>query len=779
MSRRRLNHAAAVIAFFISTLIISSPASSGEAIEFLQPQQDETVTGQTVAVKLRFSQPIDQTTFSATLNGKDVTAKFSLNGSGGNAVLSFIDGLKTNGNNDRGTPNHIVIKVRQKAAPSGDPSKEVQRLVTDLRFFFKVGSGGGDPSQVTATIPPIGGHIALDGYGTVTFPANSFPSDQQVSLYLTSDPNTAYVFGESTILFSPGPRASNELRINTGLVPPTQSINVALTVPATLLASMPLDHEPVLFILIQQTGGDEMQKFELYYPHYDSITHTLTATLPSWIFSLAMDGRYESIIVVGTNAVRQTVAPVAGVFFFDTELMGPAASCTWAPDVHKILFPPLDGQLVPKSSFGYRPSMGRPHFGTDYRTLNYATLSYEAPDPAKDAGAPVTGLPVRSMKEGTIVAIGNQIDATTGQGWGDYIVIRHTDDGSKALYAHLEPNSASKIVGARIAKGEIIARSGQSGLDLSIQGVGPHLHVEFAPLGVDPQARINNNYWAKASVEPCIKHDLYVPLVDPRIIGGIVLRYDLTSAYQLDFATPVRLPAGLPSRPGNSNSPASATGYNRHLYAAGGPATLDGVTFATYPDQAAFGIAVNRSGVLVGDTTHSEHEGRENKIHIYSHDGMTEKGFFTVSGFFDDMYIGASDELICAFDNIDYATAVFNANRIELFRVPSGSNTCAATDNRVYVTWGTFGPTGPLLEVLVYDNNGQLRQSVKNIPYWIDGIAVTEKNLFVSGHYQSTHRLLVYSRSVQRDSAGQITSDAYTFKGELALGNQPGSIGVE
>lgn len=789
MSRHRFNHAAAVFTLFTLALVTSNPARSADAVEFLQPQQGDYVVGQDVTVKLRFPQQIDWTTFGAQLNGKDVTSRFTAVGADAMAVLTLEDGLKVNGSHDRGAPNHLVVKARQKAVSSGEPgdnrSGAAQRLVSELRFFFKAVGNGGDPSEVTATIPPSGGSITLDGYGTVTFPEGSFPADQQVSMSLTSDPDLATAFNESTIVFDPGPRASTELHINTGSLAPAESvsIDVVLTVPPTLLSAMPADHEPVLFILMPQDGGDEMQHFELFYPSYDSNTYTLTAKLPFHIFSnvLTVDGTHEAVMVVGTNLRRVTVASVEDRFYFDTPQMGPMGSCAWAPDVHKILFPPLDGKLLVESSVGYRPAFGRGHYGTDYRTLNYATLSYDKPDPSLPDGLPVTNLPVRSMADGTIYAICYETNPKTGcntnpgtrklGGWGYYIVVRHTD-GSKALYGHLIPESATKkVLSAKVARGEILAQSGRSGLpDTSDGKTGPHLHVEFTPLGADPAG--NNNYWAKASVEPCIKHNLYVPLRDSGY--KFVLRYNLMSDYQLQFEAPIPLPTGLPF------GASSATAYNLHWYAAGGPASRDGTVFATFPDEASFGVAVNRKGVLVADTTHAQYQNRPNKIHLFSHDGTTELSApFTLSGFFNDMFIGASENFICAFDNSAYQTAVLNANGQELFKIPSADNACAATNDRIYAATAILTPTGFQRQILAYDGTGNRRATVSGIPYWVDGIAVTEKNLFVSAHYGPANQVFVYNRSVVRDNDGLIVTDDYTFKGALTLERQPGSLGVE
>lgn len=92
-----------------------------------------------------------------------------------------------------------------------------------------------------------------------------------------------------------------------------------------------------------------------------------------------------------------------------------------------------------------------------------------------DIGVPV-GSPVVAADNGVVIL------AKTGYngGYGNYIVVSH-GGGISTLYAH---NSSLTVgVGARVSRGQVIARSGNTG-----RSTGPHLHFEVRVNGrpVDP-----------------------------------------------------------------------------------------------------------------------------------------------------------------------------------------------------------------------------------------------------------------------------------------------------
>ena len=86
------------------------------------------------------------------------------------------------------------------------------------------------------------------------------------------------------------------------------------------------------------------------------------------------------------------------------------------------------------------------------------------------------GAPLTASRSGVVVHV---IDEFDDSGMNDdselnYLVIQH-EDGTAALYAHLQQSSAVKAVGDSVTIGEFIANSGNSGFTDN----NPHLHFEL------------------------------------------------------------------------------------------------------------------------------------------------------------------------------------------------------------------------------------------------------------------------------------------------------------
>jgi murein DD-endopeptidase MepM/ murein hydrolase activator NlpD len=127
--------------------------------------------------------------------------------------------------------------------------------------------------------------------------------------------------------------------------------------------------------------------------------------------------------------------------------------------VRSLMRTPVEGARI-SSSFGARkhPVLGytRMHKGTDFAT-------------------PI-GTPVYASGDGVVDFMG------VHGGHGNYIRVRHTKTLETA-YAHLSAYGAGLQVGSPVVQGQIVARSGNTGLSS-----GPHLHYEVIIDGeqVDP-----------------------------------------------------------------------------------------------------------------------------------------------------------------------------------------------------------------------------------------------------------------------------------------------------
>jgi len=119
---------------------------------------------------------------------------------------------------------------------------------------------------------------------------------------------------------------------------------------------------------------------------------------------------------------------------------------------------PIKGAVF-TSGYGWR--WGRMHQGNDFAT-------------------PV-GTPLSAMSTGTVIFAGFQ------GGYGNKVEIEYWD-GTVSVYGHLSSISAS--VGQRVAPGEVIGLSGNTG-----HSTGPHLHLEIHPQGgpaIDPEPWLQN-----------------------------------------------------------------------------------------------------------------------------------------------------------------------------------------------------------------------------------------------------------------------------------------------
>ena len=166
------------------------------------------------------------------------------------------------------------------------------------------GGGGGPGLSKTDMIGPAGGTIALAGVGSLKFPAGAFPTATQVTIRTTADPATAALYTETTGIFELGPRASYEVRIDVGRVPPAQPLAIELTIPD--------DFDGAARVLIEQPGASDEDAL----PQFEALEATTSAgsvklTLaPEYLTSnLAPDGGFETVLTLAQPGQQTTLPP--------------------------------------------------------------------------------------------------------------------------------------------------------------------------------------------------------------------------------------------------------------------------------------------------------------------------------------------------------------------------------------------------------------------------------------------------------------------------------------
>lgn len=172
--------------------------------------------------------------------------------------------------------------------------------------------------------------------------------------------------------------------------------------------------------------------------------------------------RYR-VVTLGQSDSLWRVARAHGVSLGDLVRANPGLQPSLLRPGSRIYLPPGRGFRMP-SSFGWRsggdafiwPVTGRINsvFGRRGRR-RHDGLDLKAP----------RGSPVHAAEGGRVIAS----DRT--RGYGNFIKIRHSAS-FVTLYAHNNVNLV--VLGARVVRGQVIARVGQTG-----NATGPHLHFEI------------------------------------------------------------------------------------------------------------------------------------------------------------------------------------------------------------------------------------------------------------------------------------------------------------
>lgn len=149
---------------------------------------------------------------------------------------------------------------------------------------------------VTATIPPVGEAVDLDGYASVIFPAGTFDATQKATISVTTSPSIQDIFEVNAT----GPRLPYEIRINTGSKAPGKDIEVSVNHPESFFAS---DYQIHVFARMHDNpdAPDAHDRFFMLSSGLDDKVMTTLTTLPKHAFSnrYGKNGTYEAIITVG------------------------------------------------------------------------------------------------------------------------------------------------------------------------------------------------------------------------------------------------------------------------------------------------------------------------------------------------------------------------------------------------------------------------------------------------------------------------------------------------
>lgn len=146
--------------------------------------------------------------------------------------------------------------------------------------------------------------VTLPQVASVQVPEGTFPSPTHIGIWTTSNAVTAADFDLTAQMFDVSLRAKQEIRINTGKVPPLKTLKIIANLPGELEARLQEKDEPKVFVQIFQVGGDEvLDSFELVPAVFDAGSNILQFDLEPDMFTnrRSLDETWEAVIVVGST----------------------------------------------------------------------------------------------------------------------------------------------------------------------------------------------------------------------------------------------------------------------------------------------------------------------------------------------------------------------------------------------------------------------------------------------------------------------------------------------
>lgn len=320
-----------------------------------------------------------------------------------------------------------------------------------------------------------GGAVQLPSVGAIEFGPGSLGPKTRVDLARVQDKSLTDPFALAHSLFEASDGPSYLVRATVGAAQPGAAALLRLEVPADFGARVPAGSE--IRVMLLNVWTDELERidsYELAPERFPADAREVLVSVPAYFFTNAdaRDGRYRVTAVLTTTPTASpsslTRAPAAVA-------RRDGATCKGNP-----IGSPLADLPTPRSPFGPRkaPLKGASTF--------HAGADYAVP----------SGTPVLAVADGHVESAGNR-----GKG-GYAVVIRH-DDGSGSVYMHLEDGSAQFAPGAVVRRGDVIARSDNTG-----NSTGPHLHFGYAP---------NGKVWEGGTVDP-------QPCIENKVSGSITVR---------------------------------------------------------------------------------------------------------------------------------------------------------------------------------------------------------------------------------------------------------------
>lgn len=163
--------------------------------------------------------------------------------------------------------------------------------------------------------------------------------------------------------------------------------------------------------------------------------------------------------------IRWILAPRSQIRLLTLAPRDPTQPLRYTPRLRHVLGDP---RLLPTQTRYPLPWLGGPFRLTQGPNGRYSHFNPKGRH-AVDVAMPI-GTPILAAREGVVISLENQQSGRAGNPSGNYARILH-NDGTMGVYLHLQQGSVRVREGQRVAQGQPIARSGNTG-----NSSGPHLH---------------------------------------------------------------------------------------------------------------------------------------------------------------------------------------------------------------------------------------------------------------------------------------------------------------